>query len=47
MFSPIGLVGGLSQAFWPLLLAVVIVNIAVWWRSVARNSASGAVANHE
>jgi SSS family solute:Na+ symporter len=47
MFSPIGLVGGLSQAFWPLLLVVVIVNIAVWWRSVARNSASGAVANHE
>jgi SSS family solute:Na+ symporter len=47
MFSPIGLVGGLSQAFWPLLLVVVIFNIAVWWRSVVRNSASGAVANHE
>jgi SSS family solute:Na+ symporter len=46
VFSPIGLVGGLSQAFWPLLLVVGIVNILVWWRSVARNALDGA-ANHE
>jgi SSS family solute:Na+ symporter len=46
VFSPIGLVGGLSQAFWPLLLVVGIVNILVWWRSVARNALDGA-SNHE
>ena len=46
VFSPIGLVGGLSQAFWPLLWVVVIVNIGVWWRSVARNNAGDAAPNH-
>lgn len=46
VFSPVGLVGGLSQAFWPLLWAVVIVNIGVWWRSVARNKAGDAASNH-
>ena len=46
VFSPIGLVGGLSQVFWPLLWVVVIVNIGVWWRSVARNNAGDAAPNH-
>nr|WP_272907240.1 solute:sodium symporter family transporter [Pseudohongiella sp. O18] len=33
LFSPIGLVGGLSSAFWPLMLLLILVNIGVWWRS--------------
>ncbi len=32
VFSPIGLVGGLSALFWPLVLAVVSLNIALWVR---------------
>ena len=47
VFSPIGLVGGLSQAFWPLLLAVAIVNIVVWSRAVVCNRATNTAANHE
>lgn len=34
LFSPIGLVGGLSGAFWPALSAVVIVNIILCWFSI-------------
>lgn len=30
LFSPIGLVGGLSAAFWPLMLSLLAVNIVVW-----------------
>jgi SSS family solute:Na+ symporter len=33
LFSPIGLVGGLSAAFWPLILAMLALNIAAWWWS--------------
>ncbi|GJM13458.1 MAG: solute:sodium symporter family transporter [Pseudohongiella sp.] len=31
LFSPIGLVDGLSVAFWPLLTLLIIVNVLVWW----------------
>jgi SSS family solute:Na+ symporter len=31
LFSPIGLVDGLSAAFWPLLLLLIAVNVLVWW----------------
>lgn len=34
LFSPIGLVGGLSEAFWPMILALVSLNMLVLWRSV-------------
>ena len=31
LFSPVGIVGGLSQLFLPLVGGLVAVNIAVWW----------------
>lgn len=31
LFSPIGLVGGLSAAFWPLITALLILNLMLWW----------------
>ena len=31
LFSPIGLVDGLSAAFWPLLFLLIAVNVVVWW----------------
>ncbi|MBL4572297.1 MAG: solute:sodium symporter family transporter [Gammaproteobacteria bacterium] len=31
LFSPIGLVDGLSAAFWPLLMLLVAINVLVWW----------------
>jgi SSS family solute:Na+ symporter len=30
LFSPIGLVGGLSTAFWPLIGSLLVVNILIW-----------------
>ncbi len=30
LFSPIGLVGGLSAAFWPLMVALLAINILIW-----------------
>ena len=31
LFSPIGLVNGLSTLFWPLIVLLLLVNVAVWW----------------
>jgi SSS family solute:Na+ symporter len=31
LFSPLGLVGGLSHYFVPCLIAVIVFNIGVWW----------------
>ncbi len=31
LFSPVGIVGGLSQLFLPLVGGLIAVNIAVWW----------------
>lgn len=31
LFSPIGLVDGLSAAFWPLIMLLVALNTLVWW----------------
>ena len=31
LFSPIGLVGGISVAFWPLILVLVGINMVLWW----------------
>lgn len=31
LFSPLGLVGGLSHYFLPCLTALVLVNIGIWW----------------
>lgn len=36
LFSAIGLVGGLSAGFWPLVACVALVNLLVWWQSIAR-----------
>ncbi len=31
LFSPVGLVGGLGSAFWPLVVSLVGLNIIAWW----------------
>ncbi len=31
LFSPIGLVDGLSAAFWPLVMLLIAINALVWW----------------
>ena len=31
LFSPIGLVGGISALFWPLVGALVALNLVAWW----------------
>lgn len=31
LFSPIGLVDGLSASFWPLIAALAAVNAVIWW----------------
>ena len=31
LFSPVGLVNGISVAFWPLILALVGINMLLWW----------------
>jgi len=31
LFSPIGLVGGLSASFWPLIWIIIAINTVVWW----------------
>ncbi|MDA8646526.1 solute:sodium symporter family transporter, partial [Porticoccaceae bacterium] len=35
LFSPVGLVGGLSELFWPLVVALVLSNCLIWWRFYA------------
>lgn len=35
LFSPVGLVGGLSTLFWPLVVALVLSNCLIWWRFYA------------
>lgn len=32
LFSPVGLVGGLSTLFWPSVAALVLCNCLIWWR---------------
>lgn len=31
LFSPIGLVGGISDSFWPLIWILIAINTATWW----------------
>jgi SSS family solute:Na+ symporter len=38
LFSPIGLVGGLSAAFWPLIALVVLGNMFIWLQQVMKQS---------
>jgi len=45
LFSPIGLVDGLSAAFWPLISALVVANIALWLRFVRRDPDSPEIGN--
>ena len=35
LFSPVGLVGGLSELFWPLVVALVLSNCLIWWHFTA------------
>ena len=41
LFSPIGLVGGLSSAFWPAVGGVVFVNAGAWWLSLKSSASPG------
>jgi solute:Na+ symporter, SSS family len=43
LFSPIGLVGGLSTAFWPLLSLLLLVNMVIWVRSARTSPESSLV----
>jgi len=43
LFSPIGLVGGLSAAFWPLLSLLLLVNMVIWVRSARTSPESSLV----
>ncbi|MDA9256611.1 solute:sodium symporter family transporter [Pseudomonadales bacterium] len=38
LFSPIGLVGGLSDLFWPLIFTLVALNVLLWWRYIMNNA---------
>lgn len=41
LFSPVGLVGGLSAAFWPLTGVVLLINIVVWTWQVTKKPGAG------
>jgi SSS family solute:Na+ symporter len=38
LFSPIGLVDGLSASFWPLIALLVTGNAVVWWWTRSRHA---------
>ena len=38
LFSPIGLVGGISTLFWPLICILVVINIVSWVLSYRRET---------
>ena len=38
LFSPIGMVGGLSDLFWPLIYVLIGLNILLWWHFLIRKS---------
>ncbi|MCH9695307.1 MAG: solute:sodium symporter family transporter [Gammaproteobacteria bacterium] len=38
LFSPVGLVNGLSKLFWPLVSALLAANILFWWRYLRSHS---------
>ncbi|MEM7501673.1 MAG: solute:sodium symporter family transporter [Pseudomonadota bacterium] len=40
VFSPIGIVGGLSDLYWPLVGALAVINILIWLYFLARPTAS-------
>jgi SSS family solute:Na+ symporter len=41
LFSPIGLVGGITAAFWPMMMLLTAVNIFFWTWQVYRQAPSG------
>jgi SSS family solute:Na+ symporter len=41
LFSPIGLVGGITAAFWPMMMLLAAVNIFFWTWQVYRQAPSG------
>lgn len=43
LFSPIGLVNGLSVAFWPLIAVLALINFAAWSPGVRRSMMSLAI----
>ena len=42
LFSPIGLVNGISVAFWPLILTLIGINMLVWWNAARQQFAGTA-----
>ena len=39
LFSPVGLVGGISELFWPVVLLLALGNAVIWWRCLGRRTA--------
>jgi|TARA_Y100001001_G_scaffold155430_1_gene171222 SSS family solute:Na+ symporter len=45
LFSPIGLVGGLTAKFWPLIILLTIINIIIWLYNTLGNNKLSALGN--
>lgn len=41
LFSPIGLVNGISALFWPLIACLFVLNAVAWWWGVRRSMIGG------
>ncbi len=47
LFSPIGLVGGVSRLFVPLISALGVANVAFWWHCIRRRSTASVVSAND
>ncbi len=47
LFSPIGLVGGVSRLFVPLISALGVANVAFWWHCIRRHSTASVVSAND
>ena len=45
IFSPIGLVGGLSNIFWVLVVSLLLVNISIWFFKTPKKLTSNSMQN--
>ena len=45
LFSPIGLVGGLTAKFWPIIILLTIINIIIWLYNTLGNNKLSALGN--
>ena len=45
LFSPIGLVGGLTEKFWPIIILLTIINIIIWLYNTLGNNKLSVLGN--